>query len=415
MAPRPSSPTSLLWAHQLKREHGFLLGRMQQLESTNQRQEERIKEVGATAKSSADHDISALAEQVKALDERGINDRLARVEKDVMNKLDDVQAESEAILMKVAALEKDEARVDEERRKAFNKEKMLLKRVAEVEANLKTYQESLERVGRRVDDVSISTIRAQLEGLTKQVRKEGEGMKRLEESITVLEAADAELAKANERLAAQVEELAAVRAESALAAQSAPKTAATKASAAKATLTPKAVSTHTQSPSEADDSPRAQKKKSHKWAGGGADRDIIRQGSDLPKRVAAAPTRRTLTPKAVQRPRKILEAKGATRPKQVAKAKEVTKAKEVSKPKEVTKSQPVAKSKDTAKSKEVTKPARKSQVVLDDDVDQPIIRAGKGWIEVAVTPGASEHESQESTRYAPLHSNLRTDRWTLIC
>ncbi|KAK5120431.1 hypothetical protein LTR85_006370 [Meristemomyces frigidus] len=379
MTPRPSSPTSLLWAHQLKREHGYLLGRMQQVEASNQQQEERLKKADATAKSGASNDIAALAEQVKAIDESGITKRLAKVEKDVMEKLDEVQADSEAIIMKVSALEKDDAQVEEERRKALNKEKALLKRVAEVECSLKTYQESLERVGRRVDDASVTTIKAQLDGLAKQVRKEGEGMKRLEDSIGALEAANEELAKANDRLAKEVVEVAAARPKSAPAAQSAPKAAATKASATKAVPAPKTVPTRPLAPSESDDTPHAQKKKSHKWAGGGADRDIIRQGSDLTQKKTAAPPRRTLTPKGVARPREILKAKGVARPKEAAKAKEAAKPREVAKP------------------KEVTKPSRKSQAFLDDDADQPIIRAGKGWIEVAVTPSASEQESQESS------------------
>ncbi|KAK4550097.1 hypothetical protein LTR36_003064 [Oleoguttula mirabilis] len=375
MTPRPSSPTSLLWAHQVKREHGYLLSRMQQLESANQQHDDRLKKAEASAKASTNNDISALAEQVKAIDESGITKRLENVEKDVMAKLDDVQAESEAMAMKVATLERDDALVEEERRKAFNKEKTLLKRVAEVEANLKLYQESLEHVGRRVDDASVGVIRAQLDGLAKQVRKEGEGMKRLEDSIGVLETANEELRKANERMAKEIAEVAAARPRSAPAVQTVvPK----KAAEPKAAPPPKAAAARSQPPSESDDTPRTRKKKSHKWAGGGADRDIILQGSDLTQKTPAGPARRILTPKGVARPKDVAKAKGVARPKEVAKSKEVVKPKEVAKP------------------KEVTKPSRKSQAFLDDDADKPIIRAGKGWIEVAVTPGASEQESQES-------------------
>ena len=38
-APPPSDPTALLWAHQLKREHGLLLDRMQKLEAAIDRVE----------------------------------------------------------------------------------------------------------------------------------------------------------------------------------------------------------------------------------------------------------------------------------------------------------------------------------------------------------------------------------------
>jgi len=368
--PRPSSPTSLLWAHQLKREHGHLIGRLQQVESANRQQEDRIKKAESAAKAGTNNDIAALADQVKALDEGGINKRLAKVEKDVMAKLDDVQAESEAMVLKVASLEKDDVLVEEERRKAFNKEKALLKRVGEVEESLKLYEAGLESVGRRVDDASISTIKAQLDSLVGQVRKEGAEMKRLEDSISVLEAANEELRKANERLAAEMEKV-----------------------AAKPTLTPlvqtvvEAAADEAASPEdvteqpelEDDGTPKRRKKKSHKWAGGGADRDIIRQASDVVHKVAAPP-RRTLTPKAVAKPKAI------------------------AKPKEV--------SKKGVATKEVAKPARKSQGFLDGDADKPIIRAGKGWVEVAMTPSQSEQESQESryalTRYADYTNHILT-------
>ncbi|KAK3061396.1 hypothetical protein LTR53_019796, partial [Teratosphaeriaceae sp. CCFEE 6253] len=124
------------------------------LEATHEQHDDRLKETENAIRSPANGDLAALAEQVKTLDGSGISERLAKVEKDVMTKLDDVQAESEAIVRKVASLDKDEAVAQEERRKAFNKEKALLKRLAEVEAELKKYEQMLTRVGRRVDEQS---------------------------------------------------------------------------------------------------------------------------------------------------------------------------------------------------------------------------------------------------------------------
>ncbi|KAK5133262.1 hypothetical protein LTR08_007996 [Meristemomyces frigidus] len=380
MTPRPSSPTSLLWAHQLKREHGFLLGRMQQLESSNQQQDDRLKNTETVAKTTASNDISALAEQVKALDGDAINRRVAEVEKEVMSKLEDVQTESEAIVMKLASLEKDEALVEEERRKAFNKEKALLKRVCEVEGSLEEYQQSLDRVGRRVDEASIGTIKTQLEGLAKQVGREGSEMKRLEESIEVLEAANGELKGANERLAAEVAKLAA-RPHSAPAAQT----------MSKATTTKVVSRRDSQFPSEDDNTPRHPMKKSHKWAGGGTDRAVIGQGSNSAKKKPGAPPKKSLVTKAVPK------AKEVTKPKQTAKTKDVMKPKEPTKSKEAAKPKAVAKPKHVATTKPVTKPSRKSLVFLDGEAEKPIVRAGKGWIEIAMSPSASEDESQEAS------------------
>ena len=54
MVPTPASPTSLLWAHQLKREHAFLLARMKTIEDKNaaieQRDDTLCKRIDATNK-----------------------------------------------------------------------------------------------------------------------------------------------------------------------------------------------------------------------------------------------------------------------------------------------------------------------------------------------------------------------------
>ena len=67
MAPRPSSPTSLLWAHELKREQQYLL--------------DRIKETNAAA-ISADEKRSKLAARVKSIEKANdqIIQRLERLE-----------------------------------------------------------------------------------------------------------------------------------------------------------------------------------------------------------------------------------------------------------------------------------------------------------------------------------------------
>ena len=315
---------------------------------------------------------------MKALDGDGIMKRLVRIENEVTCKLEDVQADSEAMIMKVASLEKAETSAEEERRKAFNKEKALLKRVGEVEGGLMEYQQSLVRVGRRVDEASIGTIKAQLEGLAQQVGKEGSGMKRLEESIEVLEVANTELKKSNERLAAEITKLA-----------ERPHLAPVVQTASKDTSTGLIPRGESQVLSGDDNDSRPPAKKSHKWAGGGADRVVIQQNSSSAQKKPPAP------------PKKPLITKAVPQAKQVARSKMSAKVKEIAKPKKVTTSADPPKLKAVAKPKHITtsttatKQQRKSLVYLDGEEEKPIVRAGRGWIEVAM----SEDESQE-IRYA---------------
>ncbi|KAI7235886.1 hypothetical protein KC330_g4049 [Hortaea werneckii] len=437
MTPRPDSPTSLLWRHQLKREHGHLLARLQQLESAGEQQGERIQKAESAAKETISRDIAALTEQVRGLSEGDFNQRLSKMGEEVMSKLEDVQAEHEATMIKVASLDKDGAEVEEERRKAVTREKALLQRVNETEKGLERYRENLQNVGRQVDEINMSAIKAQLENLTQQVLSEGAGMKRLEDSVHMLEAANQELLKANERLVAEMARLTETR-NSAPAAQPVSKPTSKSASAESETPDVDELDSEGETPRE--------KKKSHKWVGGGADRDIIRQNREssrksgkplqVPQRLPLVSTRQGVPP-----PKSAPPAPKAQPSKRDSKATSKAATKPAAKP--ARKSDTHAVSKSTAKStgkparksdthavpktttKSAAKPARKSDshTVLanerkqppkstsskptkksdsqapkpfKEDTDKPIIRSGKGWYEIAVTPVQSEQESQES-------------------
>ena len=386
--PRPSSPTSLLWAHQIKRENGHLLNRIQKLESAHAQADSRLKAAESAANAHASEDIAALAEQVKALDGREVDRRLDRMERDVISKLDDVQTETEAVVLKVSSMERDDAVAEEERRKAFNKEKALLKRVAEVEENLKRYEHSLDQVGRRIDDQSVGTIKAQLSSLTKQVEQEGSEMKLLEESILALETANAELKKANERLAKEVENLAS-RPPPAVGA-SAERPAATSSAKPIAKRTaPTADLDEDDSESQAPP-PKKKKKKSHKWSGGGADKDIIRQSSEFdvasrgpatPHKLHAKPAPRS-APKAAPKSVPAKERKTQTQATQKQGSVKAAQSKKASaqKPPPKSAAKPVAK-----------QPQRQPAA----PPGKPIIRSGKGWFEVAMSPSDSDEESSD--------------------
>ncbi|GAB1740935.1 hypothetical protein NU219Hw_g6005t1 [Hortaea werneckii] len=446
MTPRPDSPTSLLWGHQLKREHAHLLARLQQLESAGEQQGERIQKAESAAKESVSRDIAALTEQVRGLSEGDFNQRLSKMGEEVMSKLEDVQVEHEATMIKVASLDKDGAEVEEQRRKAVTREKALLQRVNEAEKGLERYRENLQNVGRQVDEINMSAIKAQLENLTQQVLSEGAEMKRLEDSVHMLEAANQELLKANERLVAEMARLAETR-NSAPAAQ--PVSKPTSKSASAESETPDADELDSE-----NETPRKKKKKSHKWAGGGADRDIIRQNREssrksgkpiqVPERLPLVSTRQGVPPpksappapkgqiskrdsKATSKAATKPAAKPAAKPARKSDTHAVSKSTAKSTGKPARKSDTHAVSKSTKKS--AAKPARKSDshTVLanerkqppkstaskptkksdhqapkpfKEDTDKPIIRSGKGWYEIAVTPAQSEIDSQESSQSA---------------
>ncbi|KAK4498932.1 hypothetical protein PRZ48_009442 [Zasmidium cellare] len=206
MAPpnRATSPTGMLWAHQLKREHGILLEKMKKLEG-------EITKVETTAKSAknatASYDIGAIANQVKALTEDGGSKAIEQMRKEVMERLENIDAEMEAITLKVAAIDQDSAKVEEERKRAFNNEKALLKRVKEVEEHLNEYEKNLNRIGDQVNERQMDVIRAQLADLLDQVKEEGAERETFRDSLLVLEQVTQELKEDNQKLAKEIKEM----------------------------------------------------------------------------------------------------------------------------------------------------------------------------------------------------------------
>ncbi|KAI6797822.1 hypothetical protein KC332_g15742 [Hortaea werneckii] len=327
---------------------------------------------------------------------------------EIMSKLEDVQAEHEATMIKVASLDKDGAEVEEERRKALTREKALLQRVNEAEKGLERYRENLQNVGRQVDEINMSAIKTQLENLTQQVLSEGAEMKRLEDSVHMLEAANEELLKANERLVAEMARMAETR-NSAPAAQPISKPVSTSASAE--SETPDADELDSE-----NEMPRKKKKKSHKWAGGGADRDIIRQNppkAQLSKADSKSTSKAATKPVAKPARKSDTHAVSKSTPKSTAKPARKSETHAVSKSTAKSAAKPARKSDShtvlTKESKQPSKPApskaakkTESQIPkpFKNDIDKPIIRSGKGWYEIAVTPVQSEIESQESGQSA---------------
>ncbi len=98
--------------------------------------------------------------------------------------------------LQISALQQDKQLAEEQRKATLTKDKALLKRIGEVEEGLKKYEKTLDLIGKRVNGTRVEQIKEQLDGLTKQVMKEGEQMKLLSESVKALETAQAELVKA---------------------------------------------------------------------------------------------------------------------------------------------------------------------------------------------------------------------------
>lgn len=291
-----SNPTSLLWAHQLKREHAFLLKRMQDLESGQKIEQKRQKSAEGAAKSATAIDIATLRTQ------------LAEMEKHFNERLDGIDIQGKAMTGRLDEVQQSQSLAAKEKTQLLAKEITLLKRIAEVEAGLSKYRASQEQLGKRIDHVLYERTKSLLEGLTAQVEVQGSEMEGLKESIVALDKTQAQLLRANEKLEKQIKKV-----------ELKPETSAGAVKdleGAEKTVDADLV------PVAAQDAKQPQsKKKSHKWVGGGADRDIIQQGSELGFTTRSCASRPAPAPAFTSKAQNTTQRKQPAPPKYKAKKK----------------------------------------------------------------------------------------------
>lgn len=308
MAPdRPSSPTSLLWAHQIRREHQYLLSRMKKLESASEIHSDRIKSAETAAKAFATGEVASLTAKISALETSGKTQQqhVIKLEKDLNERLDDTQAETEALALQVASLVDRDAEAKEET-------KLVLQGIEEAKAGLKKYENSLKALDKIVVPREIRRVEERLEMLSREIGGQAGDLKVCREDVQRLGEVNEVLRKGCETLEGQVRRVA----------ERGPMVGEVKEERATKKRRISAVQdqpTQIEIRSGCEEEPTEPKKKTHKYTGGGADKDIIQQGAmlSLGTRSAAKATssvstsstipvapRKTAVPKRISAPKK---------------------------------------------------------------------------------------------------------------
>ena len=189
---------------QIRRENGYLQKPMEELDSIASKLEDRIKAVenAVIANAVGDTDIvAALTKLVEETDPEAIDERISGMERNVKKRPDDINA---AMTKIIEGFERDKQLAEEERKATLAKDTALLKRIGEVQEVSDKYQKNLDLVEKRDKGSRFDQIKNQLNGLTKQVMGGGRADGKLVESIATLEKANAELVEVNEKLEAQL-------------------------------------------------------------------------------------------------------------------------------------------------------------------------------------------------------------------
>ncbi|GIZ43961.1 hypothetical protein CKM354_000717000 [Cercospora kikuchii] len=211
MAPKmqpPSEPTSLLWAHQIKREHGHISDRLAQLEAAIGRLEAQ-----ATVDRDREAEVTALSQQLHAYTEdnskkndKAVDEAVQQVRKDVSEQFEDVKGRLEAIINKLDAVDRDAEDAAAKKKDEFNREVDMLKRVKRVEEEIDQYRNSLTAIGKQLDEQCVQMVQEQIKKLLQEARNAGDDREKVKENLEMIEDALVALKEEKEKILAEVQE-----------------------------------------------------------------------------------------------------------------------------------------------------------------------------------------------------------------
>lgn len=197
MVPRPSSPTSLLWAHQLKREHTHLLERVRGLEATRDTYDARLKaaEGSNQAVRHSVADTAQLKARIAAVEEgdEDVRDLIEKLDAERRVWMSDVDGKLQALERRLTPLEEEGDCIDEERAKDASRHEAILDRLEAIEAAQEKNSRAAEKLGRKDDPSDTRVLNRRLELLETRSNENGAMTKAVSDRITTLEKANHEL------------------------------------------------------------------------------------------------------------------------------------------------------------------------------------------------------------------------------
>nr|POE49474.1 hypothetical protein CFP56_50391 [Quercus suber] len=210
MAPGATSPqhhAGLLWGQQLKREIAVVHKQHEQVKSSQAEQDRRLKAVEATSSHHYPEKIAALHNSIRDINVQGLRQSIQHLDQTVDDRFSDVHATNASMAARIDVLQKEGKA---HRSELTIKEEVLLRRVTEAEHGLEQYRQNLEKLDRQPNKSQLDMISTELQRLREQLSREDKEMGLLQVGLAALEASNGELRRANERLG---EELGSLKAE----------------------------------------------------------------------------------------------------------------------------------------------------------------------------------------------------------
>ncbi|KAE9985384.1 hypothetical protein BLS_008323 [Venturia inaequalis] len=195
---RTSSPTALLWAHQLKREHQHLLNRIKALETANSNLASRMDVTEMSAQDTAQtiKSVNELSVRIQAIeeDDNSQQQRFEELDRDRGERFEKLGDGVKKVGKRLQVLEKDLDDRDEEsqekRERAAREKALLVDRLDELEkeyAKLKETAAKGEKLTRKDDTASSKVLNRRMEALEARHKEEGAKVKSLLDKFEKME------------------------------------------------------------------------------------------------------------------------------------------------------------------------------------------------------------------------------------
>ena len=210
MVPRPSSPTSLLWAHQLKREHEHLLDRVKDISKSQEAHDVKV------------HTIEASNERMKSIFPRfeDMMTRIAAIEEesqDVKELIENFVGERPTKLGgevekisrladQIAALDSHTKEVGIGVQQTLSTYRVVIKKVKDLEAKVQK-QERTETLREKNDPVDVTVLTRRLDAIESHRNNDATRTKTLIGRMEVLEQASQQFSARSARFQAEIERL----------------------------------------------------------------------------------------------------------------------------------------------------------------------------------------------------------------
>lgn len=195
---RTTSPTALLWAHQLKREHQHLLNRIKALETANSNLASRMDVTEKSAQDTAKtiKSVNELSVRVQAIeeDDNSQQQRFEELDRDRGERFEKLDEGVKRVEKRLQVLVKDLHDRDEESQEkkegAVREKALLVDRLDQLEqehAKLKEIAAKGEKITRKDDAASTKVLNRRIEALEARHKEEGAKVKTLLDKFEKME------------------------------------------------------------------------------------------------------------------------------------------------------------------------------------------------------------------------------------